>query len=115
MAIQSIDGRSVVTTGPSSQPSFLVQVGEQLVRVWPTRPAPNGPDEPATLLEVDAQALKAGILIESSWTEAVVHEVTEDELAAGAALIFVPGGRRSVVAELRFKALGIGPRSSPGL
>jgi hypothetical protein len=64
------------------------------------------PEAGETLLEADAEALKSGILIERSWNQAVVHEVTDEELDVGAAMIFVPGERRSVVAELRFRRLG---------
>ena len=108
VSIESIDGRSVVTIGHMSQPSYVVQVGTRLVRVWLAKPAPDGPSEATPLMETDAQSLKSGILIERSWTHAVVHEVTEEELAAGAALIYVPGDRRSAAVELRFRRLGGG-------
>ena len=78
------------------------------MRVWLARPAPDGPSDAAPLMETDAQSLKSGILIESGWTHAVVHEVTEEELAAGAALFYVPGDKKSAVVELRFHRLGGG-------
>ena len=44
------------------------------------------------VFEADAEALKDGILVERSWNQAVVHNVTDAELAAGGALVSVPGG-----------------------
>jgi hypothetical protein len=105
VSIESIDGRSVVTTGHMSELSFVVQIGERLVRVWLGKTAPDGPSEPTPIMEVDARSLKSGILLESSWTHAVVHDVTEEELAAGAAMIYVPGDRHSAVVEVRFRPL----------
>lgn len=114
VSVDSIDGYRVVTAGHIAGYSFTVQVADQVVRVWPVLPDPRAagsdplaPPEsgPTTLLEADAEALKSGILIERSWNQAVVHEVTDEELAVGAAVFFVPGERRSVVAELRFRQL----------
>jgi hypothetical protein len=114
VSVESIDGYPVVTGGRSSGYSYLLQVADRAVRVWPVVRRPSTveadtlapPEAGETLLEADAEALKSGILIERSWNQAVVHEVTDEELDVGAAMIFVPGERRSVVAELRFRRVG---------
>jgi hypothetical protein len=123
VSVESIDGYPVVTGGRSSGYCYLLQVADRAVRVWPVVRSPRtvevdtfAPHESGeTLLEADAEALKSGILIERSWNQAVVHEVTDEELDVGAAMIFVPGERRSVVAELRFRRIGDPlPRASRG-
>lgn len=114
VSVESIDGYRVVMAGHMSGYSYLVQVGDVAARVWPVMRSPgavegDGPPLPEpgeTLIEADAEALKSGILIERSWNQAVVHEVTDEELDVGAAVVFVPGERRSVIAELRFRRLG---------
>jgi len=71
-------------------------------RVWlaahPERDVPS----PA-IMKADAMALKAGILVERDWRSAVVHHVTEDELAVGAAVVYIPYLPEPVVVELRFR------------
>jgi hypothetical protein len=135
VSVESIDGYRVVTSGHIYGYSYMLQVADHAVRVWPvvrnanfpdagpdSQPPELGPsgdlrtDAGETLLEADATALKSGILIERSWTQAVVHEVTEEELEVGAAVVLVPGDRRSVVAELRFRRLKDGgPSPQAGL
>jgi len=133
VSVESIDGFRVVTAGHIYGYSYMLQVADHAVRVWPVLhntnfPGPGVDGQPElgssgdtaadvgeTLLEADATALKSGILIERSWTQAVVHEVTEEELEVGAAVILVPGDRRSVVAELRFRRLKEGGPPQAGL
>ncbi len=124
VSVESIDGYPVVTGGRSSGYCYLLQVADRAVRVWPVVRSPRAveadtfvpPEAGETLLEADAEALKSGILIERSWNQAVVHEVTDEELDVGAAMIFVPGERRSVVAELRFRRIGDPrPRATRGM
>jgi hypothetical protein len=133
VSVESIDGYRVVTAGHIYGYSYMLQVADHAVRVWPVLrnvnfPGPGADAQPElgpsgdtpidageTLLEADATALKSGILIERSWTQAVVHEVTEEELEVGAAVILVPGDRRSVVAELRFRRLKEGAPPQAGL
>jgi hypothetical protein len=54
-------------------------------------------------VEADEVALKAGVLVERSWGEAIVHHVTDAELEAGAAVVYVPSPYHPTVVELRFE------------
>ena len=65
------------------------------------------------VFEADAEALKDGILVERSWNTATVHNVTDDELAAGAAVVIRAG---QPAADHRRAALrsGVAPRRSHG-
>ena len=71
---------------------------------WPT---PTQDAVSPRILEGDAAALKDGVLVERSWSEAIVHQVTDEELAVGAAVIYVPGVRPTEV-ELRFDRVSSG-------
>lgn len=83
-----------------------------MARVWLAHPDNLDAVSPVVLTG-DAASLKEGILVERTWQEAVVHQVTDDELAAGAAVVYVPGMlRRHAVVELRFQP--VGRRSSKG-
>ena len=108
ISIESIDGLPVTTRGSSTGLFYVVQVGDRLATVWPVTPALNHDDRPIVLLEADAQALHDGILIERTWRLAVAHEVTDDELAAGAALVYVPGLQGASPVELRFRPVPVG-------
>ncbi len=63
------------------------------------------------VLEGDAEALKDGILVERTWSQAVVHNVTNEELAVGAAVVYVPGIPRPTTVELRFELVKV-PRAT---
>jgi hypothetical protein len=102
--IASLNGIPTAARGPTAHPACVVQVGDQVVRVWLAQPTRNQADSPV-LLEADAEALKNGILLERSWREAVVHEVTDAELAAGAAVVYIPGVPAPTVVELRFEPI----------
>ena len=104
--IASLNGMPTAARGPRSYPACVIQVGDQVARVWlanPTRELDQSPSP--VLMEADAEALKQGILLERSWHEAIVHEVTDAELAAGAALVYIPGVRKPTAVELRFEPI----------
>jgi hypothetical protein len=102
--VASVNGMTTALRGPAAHPACVVQVANQVATVWLAQPAREGNDQVSPVVfEADGEALKEGILVERSWNQAVVHEVTDAELAAGAALVYVPGvaGRPTTV-ELRF-------------
>src|SRR5436190_11007785 len=105
--IESVDERPTALRGPAGYPACTVQVGDHTARVWLAAgdPALSGADMPISppILKADAAALEAGILLESSWTAAIVHEVTKEELAAEAATVHVPYPGGYHVVELRFR------------
>jgi len=102
--IATLNGMPTATRGPNAHPACVVQVGNQVVRVWLAQPSRTQADSPI-LMEADAEALKSGILLERSWRDAVVHEVTDAELAAGAAVVYIPGSSGPTVVELRFEPI----------
>ena len=65
------------------------------------------------VFEADAEALKDGIMVERSWNMATVHNVTDDELAVGAAVVVLPAIPRPITVELRFES-GVAPGRSHG-
>jgi hypothetical protein len=102
IAVESINGRKTAPTGSISYPACTIQVGDQVARVWLAGPERGDDVTSPTLLQGDAVALKEGVLVERSWSQAVVHRVTDEELAAGAAVVYVPGTPSPTVVELRF-------------
>jgi len=99
--VATVNGVPTSLHGPSTHPACVLQVGNRVAPVWLA--APDHADRPSPVVfEADAEALKEGILVERSWNEAVVHEVTEAELGAGAAVVYVPGNKRPTTVELRF-------------
>jgi hypothetical protein len=107
-----VNGQHTTARGHLSFSVFAIQVGDRMARVW-LADETGGDVESPVVLEGDAVALKDGILLERSWSEAVVHKVTDEELAAGAAVIYLPGRGRPIVVELRFDPVRA-PASSPG-
>ena len=59
--------------------------GRRLCRrgIWLGRSSAHPDRQSPVVFEADAEALKDGILVERSWNTATVHNVTDDELAAG--------------------------------
>src|SRR3954468_3642474 len=89
--IHSVDDRPTALRGHAGYPACTIQVGDHAARVWLSSEASaDNADSSPTLLRADAAALAAGVLIESSWDAAVVHAVTEEELAVEAATVHVP-------------------------
>jgi hypothetical protein len=102
ITVASVNGYPTSVKGGSvSYPACVIQVGSQVRQVWLAAPS-RGDIASPVVMEGDEEALKAGILIERSWQEAVVHHVTDSELRAGAAVVYVPSYRKHTVVELRF-------------
>jgi len=80
-----------------------------VARVWLADADRNDQVDSPAVLRGDAVALREGILVERSWSQAVVHRVTDEELSVGAAVVYVPGTPHPTVVELRFYAA-----STPG-
>jgi hypothetical protein len=102
--VATINGSPTANRGSSAHPACTLQVADQVAPVWLALPSHADRESPV-VLEADAEALKDGILVERSWNEAVVHQVTEAELAAGAAVVYVPGQARLTTVELRFEPI----------
>jgi hypothetical protein len=100
--VASLNGMPTASRGPLGYPACVLQVGDRVARVWLADPSRNDASSPV-VMEADADALKNGILVERSWREAVVHQVTDAELAAGAAVVYVPSLAKPTVVELRFE------------
>lgn len=105
ISVESVNGRKTADRGPTSYPACSIQVGDKVARVWLADDMQGNDVQSPTVLEGDAEALHQGILVERTWSQAVVHEVTDEELAAGAAVVYVPGAPRPTVVELRFVRL----------
>lgn len=99
--VESVNDRRTADSGPISHSACAIQVGDRVARVWLADES-RGPVQSPVILEGDAAALRAGVLVERSWSQAVVHKVTDEELAAGAAVVYVPDGPQPAVVELRF-------------
>ena len=113
ISVDSVNGRKTADRGPVGYPACALQVGDRVAQVWLADESRGDVMSPA-ILEGDMAALKEGILVERSWSQAVVHKVTDDELAAGAAVVYVPGIPRPTVVELRFVRLRLGGRPQSG-
>ena len=100
ISIESIDGHPTTARG-RGRSICSIQVGDRVAPVWLASASLADVVSP-TLLEGDAAALKAGVVIERTWTDAVIHNVTDEELAAGAAVVYVPGPQRPMIVQLRF-------------
>lgn len=113
VTVESINGRKTAPGGSISYPACTIQVGDQVARVWLADPDRGDDVTSPSVLRGDAMALKDGILIERSWSQAVVHKVTDEELSVGAAVVYVPGMPHPTVVELRFlRVPEAGPTSS---
>ncbi|MEP6654254.1 MAG: hypothetical protein ABJA82_12895 [Myxococcales bacterium] len=113
IAVDSVNGRKTATTGPISYPACAIQVGDRVAQVWIANDSAGDVESPV-VLEGDAFALKDGILVERTWSQAVVHKVTDEELAAGAAVVYVPGVPHPTVVELRFELVRGASLAPPG-
>jgi hypothetical protein len=101
VAVDSVNGRKTADNGSAYFPAIAIQVGDRFARVWLADQGRGDVTSPV-VLEGDAEALKDGILVERSWNEAIVHKVTDDELAVGIAVVYVPGTPHPTIVELRF-------------
>jgi hypothetical protein len=102
--VESVNGQRTALNGPAGHPACTIQVGNRTARVWLAATPPRSRSSPP-LFVADAAALKEGILVEATWDSAVVHEITEDELAAEAAVVHVPYGTGFHTVELRFRRI----------
>jgi hypothetical protein len=99
--VATVDGMPTALRGPVSHPACVLQVADRVAPVWLAR-ASHGDQESPVVFEADGEALKEGILVERSWSEAVVHRVTDAELAIGVAVVYVPSARHPTTVELHF-------------
>jgi hypothetical protein len=99
--VDSVDGYHTALRGPIGHPACVVQVADRVATVWLASPAHADRESPV-IFEADAEALKDGIAVERSWNVATIHNVTDEELAAGVAVVLLPGAPRPVTVELRF-------------
>jgi hypothetical protein len=110
--VATVDGNPTSNRGSVSHPACVIQVAERVASVWLAL-ASSGDHESPVVFEADAVALKDGILVERSWNEAVVHHVTDAELAVGTAVVYVPSTRHPTTVELRFDPVGRVSPASP--
>jgi hypothetical protein len=96
-----VDGHPTADHGTVAFPACTLQFGNRVARVWLAHPSHADAVSPV-IVEADEVALKDGVLVERSWGEAVVHHVTDAELEAGAAVVYVPSTVHPTVVELRF-------------
>lgn len=100
--VASVDGHPTSNRGTIAYPACTLQFGDRVARVWLAHPSHVDAVSPI-IVEADEAALKDGILVERSWNEAIVHRVTDAELAAGAAMVTIPSPYHPTVVELRFE------------
>jgi hypothetical protein len=100
--VASVDGHPTSNKGTVAYPACTLQFGDRVAQVWLAHPSHVDAVSPV-IVEADEAALKAGVLVERSWGEAIVHHVTDAELAAGAAVVYVPSPYHPTVVELRFE------------
>jgi hypothetical protein len=113
ISIAAIDGYPTADRGPAAFPAITIQVGTRVARVWLAHPSHQDVTSPV-IMQGDAVALKDGILVERSLSEAVVYRVTDEDLSAGAALVYVPSMMHPpTVVELRFDPVGRAGRGVP--
>jgi hypothetical protein len=108
--VASVNGHPTSNHGSIAYPACTVQLGDQVAQVWLAQPSRQNGVSPV-ILQADEVALKAGILLERSWQEATVHEVTDAELASGTALVYIPSIWDLTTVELTFEPVGAGRRS----
>jgi hypothetical protein len=99
--VETVDGFHTSLRGPGGRPACIVQVANRVATVW-LASAAHADRESPVVFEADAEALKDGIMVERNWNIATVHNVTDEELAAGAAVVMLPANPRPIIVELRF-------------
>jgi hypothetical protein len=107
--VSTVDGMPTANRGSVNNPACTVQFGNHVAQVWIAHPSRTNAVSPV-IMEADEATLKAGVLVERSWNEAVVHEVTDAELASGIAVIYVPSIFHMTTVELSFEPVGGRPR-----
>jgi hypothetical protein len=102
ISVLTVDGHPTADRGSAAYPACTLQVGTVVARVWLAYESHVDAVSPV-IIEGDAEALKDGVLVERSWNEAVVYKVTEEDLQAGGAVVYVPSLLHApTVIELRF-------------
>jgi hypothetical protein len=110
--VSSLNGQPTANRGSVTNPACTLQFGKQVTRVWLASPSRENAVSPV-IAQTDEQTLKAGILLERSWQEATVHEVTDAELASGTAVVYIPSIFKLTTVELSFEPVGDKRRSEP--
>jgi hypothetical protein len=103
--ISTVNGHPTATRGSIAFPACTLQAGDQVAQVWLAQPSRANAVSPV-ILQADETTLKEGILLERSWQEAVVHPVTDAELASGTAVVYIPSIFELTVVELTFEPVG---------
>jgi hypothetical protein len=103
--VASVNGHPTSNHGSIAYPACTLQLGDQVAQVWLAQPSRQNSVSPV-ILQADEVALKDGILLERSWQEATVHEVTDAELASGTALVYIPSIFDLTTVELSFEPVG---------
>jgi hypothetical protein len=102
VAVASVNGQPTSNRGPTAYPACTIQVADRVASVWLAHPSSSGASP--VIMVSQAADLKKGVLVERTWNEAVVHHVTDQELAVGVAVVHVPGrSRRPITVELSFE------------
>jgi hypothetical protein len=110
--VTSLNGQPTSNRGSVGYPACTLQLGDQVMRVWLAHPSRENAVSPV-IAQADEATLKAGILLERSWQEAVVHAVTDAELASGTAVVYIPSIFHLTTVELSFEPVGEKRRSEP--
>lgn len=103
--VKSVDGRPTAQHGLAGH-SCSIQVGNVVRQVWFAHDAgePFDAANLTPLLRADEAALREGVSVEYvSWPWVTFHRVTAEELAAGAAVFYVPGPTGPHDVELWFR------------
>jgi hypothetical protein len=108
--VSTVNGLPTSNRGPVTNPACTLQFGDQVTRVWLAHPSRENAVSPV-IAQIDEETLKAGVLLERSWQEAVVHPVTDAELASGTAVIYIPSIFHLTTVELSFEPVGEKRRS----
>jgi hypothetical protein len=107
--VSTVNGQPTATRGSVSNPACTLQLGNRVVQVWIAHPSRHNAVSPV-IMEADEATLKAGVLIERSWNEAIVREISDAELASGVAVVYIPSIFHMTTVELGFEPVGGKPR-----
>jgi hypothetical protein len=107
--VSTVDGQPTASRGSINNPACTLQLGNRVAQVWIAHPSRENAVSPV-IMEADEATLKAGILIERSWNEAIVREISDAELASGVAVVYIPSVFHMTTVELGFEPVGGRPR-----
>jgi hypothetical protein len=100
--VETVNGIHTSLRGPVGHPACIVQVANRVATVWLANSAHADRESPV-VFEADAEALKDGVMVERNWNTATVHNVTDEELAVGVAVVVLAANPRPITVELRFE------------